>query len=95
MAADLTPLAPLAWLVWLGLRQFYYVIHLHAQRADWKNPDSDARERKTKMPYEELRKLFEHRNDTRPSFWQRITPGSAAKWALAGVLSVVAVLLLR
>jgi hypothetical protein len=47
------------------------------------------------MPYEELRKLFEHRDETRPSFWRKIRPGSATKWALAGVLSVVAVLLLR
>jgi hypothetical protein len=77
------------------LRQFYYVIHWHAQRSDCQNPNFCARERKTKMPYEELRKLFEHRNEIRPSFWRRIRLGSATKWALAGVLSVVAVLLMR
>jgi hypothetical protein len=48
-----------------------------------------------KMPYEELRKLFEQRSETRPRFWQRITPGNAVKWSLAGVLCAAAVLLMR
>jgi hypothetical protein len=43
------------------------------------------------MPYEEFRKLFEQRPE--PSRWQRITLGSSIKWALAGGLCVVAVLL--
>ena len=48
-------------------------------------------QKKGKMPYEECRKLFEQRPE--PNRWQRITLGSEIKWALAGGLSVVAVLL--
>ncbi len=47
------------------------------------------------MPYEEFRKLFEQRPEIRPRFWQRITLGSSIKWALAGGLCVIAVLLVR
>jgi hypothetical protein len=45
------------------------------------------------MPYEEFRKLFEQCPE--PSRWQRIRLGSAMKWALAGGLCVIAVLLVR
>jgi len=45
------------------------------------------------MPYQKFRKLFEQRPE--PSRWQRITLGSSIKWALAGGLCVIAVLLLR
>ena len=47
------------------------------------------------MPYEEFRKLFEQRPEIRPRFWQRIRLGSTTKWAVVGVLCVVAVLLMR
>ncbi len=47
------------------------------------------------MPYEEFRKLFERRPEIRPRFWQRIRLGSTTKWAVVGVLCVVAVLLMR
>jgi hypothetical protein len=46
-----------------------------------------------KMPYQEFRKLFEKRPE--PSRWQRITLGNSIKWALAGGLCVIAVLLMR
>jgi len=48
-------------------------------------------ENKEHTPYEEFRKLFEQRPE--PSSWQRIRIGSATKWALAGGLCVVVVLL--
>jgi hypothetical protein len=47
------------------------------------------------MPYQEFRKLFEQRPEIRPTFWQRIRLESTTKWAVAGVLCVVAVLLMR
>jgi len=50
-------------------------------------------EKKGKMPYEEFRKLFEQRPE--PNRWQRIRLGSSIKWALAGGLCVIAVLLMR
>jgi len=50
-------------------------------------------EKKGKMPYEEFRKLFEQRPE--PNRWQRIRLGSSIKWALAGGLCVIAVLLVR
>jgi hypothetical protein len=50
-------------------------------------------EKKWKMPYEEFRKLFEQRPE--PNRWQRITLGSSIKWALAGGLCIIAVLLMR
>ena len=51
------------------------------------------REKKGKMPYEEFRKLFEQRPE--PNRWQRIRLGSSIKWAPAGGLCVIAVLLMR
>src|SRR2546426_12575411 len=45
------------------------------------------------MPYQEFRKLFEQRPE--PSRWQRITLGSSIKWALAGGLFIIALLLAR
>jgi hypothetical protein len=48
-----------------------------------------------KMPYQEFRKLFEQRPEIRPTLWQRIRLGSTTKWAVAGALCVVAVLLMR
>ena len=50
-------------------------------------------EKKGKMPYEEFRKLFEQRPE--PNRWQKIRLGSSIKWALAGGLCVIAVLLMR
>ena len=50
-------------------------------------------EKKGKMPYEEFRKLFKQRPE--PNRWQRIRLGSSIKWALAGGLCVIAVLLMR
>jgi hypothetical protein len=47
------------------------------------------------MPYQEFRKLFEQRPEIRPTLWQRIRLESATKWAVAGALCVVAVLLMR
>jgi hypothetical protein len=58
-------------------------------------PDSYREKRNKKMPYQEFRKLFEQRPEIRPTFWQRIRLGSTTKWAVAGVLCVVAVLLMR
>jgi len=46
-----------------------------------------------KMPYQEFRKLFDQR--PKPSRWQRTTLGSSIKWALAGGLCVIALLLVR
>jgi len=45
------------------------------------------------MPYEEFRKLFENRPE--PNRWHRIALGNSIKWALAGLLCVIAVLLAR
>jgi hypothetical protein len=45
------------------------------------------------MPYQEFRKLFEQRAE--PTRWQRIRLGGPIKWALAGLLCVVALLLVR
>jgi hypothetical protein len=47
------------------------------------------------MPYEEFRRLFQMHHEVRPSRWQRIRRGSTTKWALAGMLCVVAALLMR
>jgi len=68
---------------------------LHAQRIDCQNPDSYREKRNKKMPYEEFRRLFEKHHEVRPSRWQRITRGNTTKWALAGMLCVVAALLMR
>jgi len=47
------------------------------------------------VPYEECRKLFEYQQVTRLSPWQKIRLGNTIKWALAGLLIVVAGLLVR
>jgi hypothetical protein len=64
---------------------------LPAQPSNWQNPDSRPLREEEQMPYEEFRKLFEQRPE--PGRWQRIRLGSATKWALAGGLCVIAVLL--
>ena len=56
-------------------------------------PISVVRSEEGKMPYEEFRKLFEQRPE--PNRWQKIRLGSSIKWALAGGLCVIAVLLMR
>jgi hypothetical protein len=42
------------------------------------------------MPYQKFRKLSEQRPE--PSRWQRMRLGSSIKWALAGGLCIIAVL---
>src|SRR5438552_4437755 len=67
---------------------FCYGVHLRAQPINCQNPDSYGRVRKNAQKF---RKLFEQRPE--PSRWQRITLGSPIKWALAGGLCIIAVLL--
>src|SRR2546426_7105494 len=70
--------------------RFCYGVHLRAQPINCQNPDSYGRVRKNAQKF---RKLFEQRPE--PSRWQRITLGSPIKWALAGGVCIIAVLLVR
>jgi hypothetical protein len=75
-----------------AIRQWRGVIHRSNQHYLAESRLVRYGEKKGKMPYEEFRKLFEQRPE--PSRWQRIILGTI-KWALAGGLCVIAVLLMR
>ena len=72
---------------------FCYYVHLLAQPIDCQNPDSCVR--KEKCPIKSSGNYLNSAAKIRPTFWQRIRLGSTTKWAVAGVLCVVAVLLMR